>query len=318
MKRTTIPLLAVALAAIALPPTLLAVEGDDPDVEVAAVTAREAATSLGQVVPEAVAPSEAETIAGVRSDPTLRAGADQFTVAGTVGRAVIARDPSEGFSLATTVGRLEVVPRDVDFDASAPLLVAGGDAVISANTGEQSDTLVRPDSGGIETFTQIRGPEAPEEYSWTVELPGQEALRLTAAGGAEVIAAGGRVVASVDAPWARDAAGVAVTTWLTVSDDTLTLHVTHLVEGVSYPVVADPHWFPGWLKRAGSKAGSGLRWFGGAAKAATSAMGDRIVACATGAWASARGVRFKNPWLIAVDAGVGCATGVGVLGVLGG
>ena len=108
-----------------------------------------------------------------------------------------------------------------------------------------------------------------------------------------------------------------VKAWLSVSDDVLTLHVDHLADGVAYPVVADPWWTPGWLKSAGSKAGSGLRWVGGVAKAAASAVGDKAVGCVGGAWGYVRGVRFKNPWLISIDAGVGCAAGVGVLGALG-
>ena len=317
MKRFTIPLVAAALVAIALPSTVFAATNDDPESEAVVLTAREAATSLGQVVPEAVSPSEVETIAGVRSDPTLRATSSQFAVAGMPGRAVIARDPSEGFSLATTAGRLNVTPEDVDYDATPPLVVAGGDAVISANTGAASDTLLRPESGGIETFTQIRGAEAPEEYSWTIELPGQEGLRLTPNGGAEVLGPGGRVAATVDPPWAKDAVGASVKTWLTVSDDLLTLHVDHLVDGVAYPVVADPRWAPSWLKVTLSKAVSGIRWVGGAAKDSISAVGDKVAGCAGGAWGYVRAVRFKNPWLIGIDAGVGCAAGLGVLGALG-
>ena len=317
MKRFTIPLVVSALVAIALPSTVFAATDDDPESEAVLLTAREAATSLGQVLPEAVSPSEVETIAGVRSDPTLRPTGSQFAVAGMPGRAAIARDPSEGFSLATTAGRLNVTPDDVDYDATPPLVVAGGDAVISANTGAASDTLLRPESGGIETFTQIRGAEAPEEYSWTIELPGQEGLRLTPNGGAEVVGSGGRVAATVDPPWAKDAVGASVKTWLTVSDDVLTLHVNHLVVGVAYPVVADPFWTPGWLKSAASRAVGGIRWVGVAVKVAVSAFADKAVGCAGGAWGYVRAVRFKNPWLIGIDAGVGCAAGVGVFGALG-
>lgn len=322
MTAVRIHLVAAALA-VAVPVGIAAgAAPDDPlDEEATLVTPREAASSLAQVVPDAVAPAAAEEIAGVRSDPGLRRSGGVFVVTGVPGRSAIDRDPTGGFAIATTAGRLEVVPDDVDIDASAPLLVAAGDAVMVANTGPAADTLTRPADGGIETFTQIRGPEAPEEYAWTVDLPEQEGLRVATDGGAEILGPNKAVIAAVTAPWARDAAGNDVRTWFTVSGDTLTLHVAHRGAQVVYPVAADPKWVPGWLRttaRGGARAvvwigrstGSAAGAIGGKVASVASAIGGNASDCAVGAWTMVRTTRLKSPWAVATEAAMGCVAGV--------
>jgi hypothetical protein len=78
-----------------------------------------------------------------------------------------------------------VKPQDVDAAAGEPVVV-NEDSALFANTGESSDTVVRPTNTGVETYTSIRGPDAPESYTWTVASP-STTLRATRDGGAELI-----------------------------------------------------------------------------------------------------------------------------------
>jgi hypothetical protein len=285
-------------------------DGFDADAEPALITPGEAAATIADIVPSAMQPAPRERVAGVVSEANLKLTTTEFLVTGVPGRSAIARDTDMGFAIATTAGRLDVVPSDVSIDASRPVRVAGGDAVIVANTATDADTLTRPDGGGIETFTQIRSADAPEDFSWTAALPGQEQIRARADGGAEIVDAKGAVIATVSAPWAKDADGRSVPTTLSVSGDTLTMHVAHLDGGFAYPIVADPWWAPQWLKDAGSAIRSGIvsaaRGIGSVVGYAASNRG----ACGSGAVGAAKRVKIKNPWAIAAAAAAGCLMGV--------
>ena len=293
-------------------PTLALADFDEPgtDAEPTLVTPAEAAASMGGVIPAALQPAPAERIAGFASEANLKATPQEFVVTGVPGRSAIERDPDNGFSLATTAGRLDIVPSDVSFDASAPVRVAGGDAVLVANTATDADTLTRPAGGGIETFTQIRSADAPEDYSWTVALPGQESLRSRPDGGAEVVGANGAIIATVDTPWAKDATGRPVPTTLSVSGDTITMHVAHAGDNFTYPIVADPWWKPKWIGEVAgwAKRGVSATWDGATAVVKFAASSPK--ACGQGGLTGVKLVKSPNPWFIAGGAALGCLVNV--------
>jgi len=65
--------------------------------------------------------------------------------------------------------------------------VVHGEAVAYANTATEADTIARPTAEGVETFTSLRSEEAPESFSWKLDLNGDEELRETSDGGVEII-----------------------------------------------------------------------------------------------------------------------------------
>jgi hypothetical protein len=185
-----------------------------------------------------------------------------------------------GFSLTTAAGRLNVRPLHVNRAASAATLVAGGGAALFANTAPSTDTVVRPDAAGVDTFVSLRAPSAAASLAWRVSLPGAERLYPLAKGAVGVLApappggdaatspalpAGTRVVAILTAPAATDAAGRPVPASLAADGDTVTLHVAP-PSTAAYPVMAHPAWMPegdvggGWWAYGAAEPLAGRRY----------------------------------------------------------
>jgi hypothetical protein len=237
---------------------------------------------------EFVAPSPTTQVNGLQLSPSLQPEAGQYEITGSLGSASIAGDVSNGFALQTDSGPLQIKPVGVDATASDAKVV-NGDSVMFANTDSGADTVVRPTSVGIETFTQIRDADAPENYSWTVNLPGDQHLELLADGGAAVVDSAGTRVATVLAPWAKDATGKAVPASFSVDGDTLTMTIRHRGGDYAYPIVADPYWrvhiHRSWNYDQAHRAGQGLRDGGtvaGAFAAAGAALGGPVGAAIIG------------------------------------
>jgi hypothetical protein len=126
------------------------------------------------------------------------------------------------------------------------------------------DTVVRPAFNGVFTFEQIRGPEAPETYSWRVTLDqGQKLVSIDDQTAAVQYEDGSTamVISSDTVGQAHDATGAKVPTSLTVSGDTVTLHVSHRSGSFVYPVVAGHGWEAAYVEDdSGPDAGSDLGW----------------------------------------------------------
>jgi len=161
----------------------VAVAADDSGTSDAAAVAEQ----IGLADPSAVAPSSAvHTADGDHANPSLEATGGGFTSVATGVDSTIALSAESGFDVETDSGTLTVTPLDIASEAGDGGLVAGGDAVAFANTGTDADTVVRPTADGIETFTDIRGADAPETFSWEIDLPGDETLSKTSAGGVAI------------------------------------------------------------------------------------------------------------------------------------
>ncbi|MEX2448424.1 MAG: DUF6531 domain-containing protein, partial [Solirubrobacterales bacterium] len=124
-------------------------------------------------------------------------------------------------------------------------------------TDAATDTLVSPIAGGVEVFHQLRSPESPEQFRFTVGLPAGAKLRVTEVGGAEVISASGEEVGQVRPPSAVDAQGAVVPVKMSVEGTSLLLEVPHRSRDVAYPILVDPEfleeglvahnqWAPSW------------------------------------------------------------------------
>lgn len=152
------------------------------------VSAAAVVEALQQADPEAVAPSKPqESQDGKTANPSLESSGGGFGSTGTPVESTIARDPADGYSLSTDTGTLTIKPAEVDERAGAGQLVAGGDAVAYPNTGQASDTLVRPQPDGVESFTALRNETAPETSTFEVDLDGDEELRKTDEGTVQII-----------------------------------------------------------------------------------------------------------------------------------
>ncbi|WP_093116307.1 hypothetical protein [Thermoleophilum album] len=147
-----------------------------------------------------------------------------------------------------------------------------GDAVVYANTQPGADQVVRANPLGLETFVQIRGPESPEDYSYTVDLRGEgQRLVLLDSGAVAIVDPDGNPVAVATPPQAYDANGNPVPVTASVNGNTLTLHVPHTTGDWAYPIVVDPKWLrklgkAAWGCAVGGAAGAlrGGGWAGAA------------------------------------------------------
>lgn len=102
--------------------------------------------------------------------------------------------------------------------------------------------------GSASTVLTLLDASAPTSYRFALDLPPGVSLTSDGAGGFDVVAAAGEVgvpVAHLDAPWARDASGVALPTGFTLSGNVLTQWVN--TTGAVFPVTADPHYTWGWV-----------------------------------------------------------------------
>jgi len=117
---------------------------------------------------------------------------------------------------------------------------AEGAVVFFANSGLDSDTIVKPTSFGAAVDTLLRSTQSPQALHFRVGMPeGARLLANTNGSGAEVVKEGA-TIAAIPAPAAQDAAGIPVPVSMNVAGDTLTLTVSHRAGSYLYPVEVDP------------------------------------------------------------------------------
>ncbi|MFT7837236.1 hypothetical protein Q5530_13900 [Saccharothrix sp. BKS2] len=101
-----------------------------------------------------------------------------------------------------------------------------------------TDAGVERTGSGLRLTTVLKDGRAPEEFRFALSLPEGSAPLPRANGSVDVVDPAGRVVASINKPWAFDATGAAVPTRYRVEGSVLVQRVEH--GGAAYPVVADP------------------------------------------------------------------------------
>jgi sugar lactone lactonase YvrE len=160
----------------------------------------------------------------------------------------------EGVSLASGSMHLS-------FDDAVPNRapsVLDEDVAFYPNAAQDADLMIAPTPRGIETFMQLRTPEAPRTQEINLDLPEGAVLRKTEQGGAEA-ELNGRTLLEVSPPTAIDASGAQVPMTLSVSGNSVELEVSPPADA-TYPILADPQWlveyyawtlgpssFAGWL-----------------------------------------------------------------------
>lgn len=183
------------------------------------------AQAVADVVPETlrvVVPSQAEG--------SLRAATGGTTV-------VAPRDASEPLSIyaaGSPGAELRVsLPRS---ESLAEAQLAADGTIVYAGAADVAFAVQQHDGGSTRFLAVAENAGAPERYEFAFE-----GMKLTKdVAGSVLVQRDEEVVATVERPWAYDAAGNAVETWYEVEGDILIQIVNHRDRGVEYPVVADP------------------------------------------------------------------------------
>jgi len=139
--------------------------------------------------------------------------------------------------------------------AATANLTAAIDHATAGMPGAGTTTAVRPGPApntayatqqvGATSFRQlvaIGDRSAPTEYSFDVGVPAGGSIQLTdgGRGASSVLDANRQTVATIGAPWAKDALGHSVATYYSTNGTTLIQTVEHRAKGVVGIVVADP------------------------------------------------------------------------------
>jgi sugar lactone lactonase YvrE len=106
------------------------------------------------------------------------------------------------------------------------------------NVAPDTDLAVAPTANGVETFTQLRTPEAPLSQTFVLGLPIGSRLVANEAGGAEVLQDGHQLV-TVPRPYAVGAKGESVPVSLEVNGESLVVTVSPDSQ-TAYPIAVDP------------------------------------------------------------------------------
>lgn len=157
----------------------------------------------------------------------------------------IPKDASDGVTLQSSGGpTLDIELPNADKAKDAQPVAPG---VVSYASGNGSANAVQAtEDGGVRMLTIIDNPNAPTEYDYKITVPNGGHIELADDGGAVVLGANQELIASVVTPWSKDANDIPIETWFTTDGHRLTQHIKHNVEGVAYPVTADPYISWGW------------------------------------------------------------------------
>lgn len=234
------------LAARAFPGLIDSTDGGPPRLDVGQKiigypSVHAARVDLGggkRAVVESSMPLAITAVSGARTpiDLDLRDTGAGFAPMSPLTSVRIPKRLASGPSLSTTGVSLAPLA-----SGSASPGVLDGAAVFYANTGPDTDTLVKPEVDGLAIDALLRSPRSPGRLSYRVGLPsGAHLLQDRRGSHAVLVIRDGKVIASVLAPSAQDALGAPVPVSMTVSGGTLVLSVSHRAGEYDYPIYVDP------------------------------------------------------------------------------
>jgi hypothetical protein len=146
----------------------------------------------------------------------------------------IPSDLGEGIDLPESEVGIELVGAP---EGRAPSIVDETVAVYP-EVAEDTSFAVAPSPSGVETFTLLQSPDAPNSATYQLSLPEGADLSASPDGGAEV-SSGDDTILRVRPPAALDATGKAVPVSLEVSGDSFTVRAEPQ-ENTAYPILVDP------------------------------------------------------------------------------
>jgi YD repeat-containing protein len=124
--------------------------------------------------------------------------------------------------------------------------VQDGTGVLFANTGTDSDTVLKPSTLGVEADTVLRSAESPEVLYYKLSLPQGASLSQVEGLGTVHVVKEGEVIGTIPAPQATDAAGTGVPVKMSVSGSTIVVDVPHRSGSWQYPILVDPEYWAIW------------------------------------------------------------------------
>lgn len=148
----------------------------------------------------------------------------------------------DAIELATTNGTLRIGLPGAAREVTGQIATDG--TVVYSDAATSTDVAAQALADGVRVQTVLQDESAPSRF--TYELPDSVVPIVNDDGsvvlfdGAETEETVPSVVAVIDAPWAKDAAGVSLATHYEVSDGHLVQVVEHSDATIAYPVVADP------------------------------------------------------------------------------
>lgn len=150
------------------------------------------------------------------------------------------QDSSERLEVVAANGETIAISLPAPEQAAPASRSADGMSVY--DNGDGSLTVPVPqEGGGVAIHTITLDPSAPTSYSYELDIPAGAQLHQVEEGGVAILDEEGSYLAAIANPWAKDAAGNEVATEFILDGTTLIQTVKHNVEGVEYPVVADPY-----------------------------------------------------------------------------
>jgi len=117
--------------------------------------------------------------------------------------------------------------------------LVGDSSAFFPNVDTDTDFVASAAPTGLETYTQLRSPDAPTEQVFHLSLPAGDQLEPRPDGGAQVVGPDGEPVLVVRPPTAIDAAGQASPATLEVNGDSLVLSVSPDANAL-FPILVDP------------------------------------------------------------------------------
>jgi tripartite motif-containing protein 71 len=158
----------------------------------------------------------------------------------------ISTTPSGGFTVELPETSIVAKPTVVGAGATA-ITDAAGAVGLGSNTTANTDSISRPIYDGLLSFRSIRDGSASETYSWEVQIPAGQKLRLVDSQHAEVDFSDGSEAFLISAEPAHDAVGTSVPTHIAISEGKIvTLTVEHHAGTFVYPVIAGAGWEGGF------------------------------------------------------------------------
>ena len=132
------------------------------------VTPSQAISAVQGAIPTAVAASDStlEETTEEKIDPSYSAPEPNLANVGNRAKGETSINPQGGFTLE---GIACITPATTTTAATGATVV-NDDAAVFANTGPQTDTVIRPTAGGTTVVHSLRGENSPSTFSWNITV----------------------------------------------------------------------------------------------------------------------------------------------------
>jgi len=141
------------------------------------LTPAQAVDSVEEALPAAVAPTDGATAPSteVAINPSYSPPSPNLETVDALTPGETSVTPEGGFTLGNSVcfSPSTLTP------AASNATVVNNDSALFANTGPETDTVIRPTAMGTTLIQSLRGPNAPDSFVWNVKVsPGQDLVEL--------------------------------------------------------------------------------------------------------------------------------------------